>query len=251
MSQNLVIPAYLQAMLANNEVQSNIEGTAVASDGILRISTKGKVFRFKEGDEETKKGQAIDVIIVGMTPEFGLSHTFYAEGYTPDASAPPDCSSASGKEPDHWIASPQSKSCLTCPKAVWGSAKSMSGGKSKACKDSKVLHVIEASDVQADKKVWMLSVTVNSLKNFTHFGKELAAKGIPSTALVFTRISMNDEASVPQLEFTILGIINEETHNLTKDVVTEKPWDSRVKQLAAPAAVIESTVSDEDVLDAW
>jgi hypothetical protein len=233
---DIAIPEYMRKMMAEGSAVSNLDGTNVASSGVPRISTKGKLFRLKEGDVETKAGQSINVIIIGMNPEGPkLAHTYYADGYTPDASEPPNCSSYNGSEPDNWIVKPQSKSCFTCPQAVWGSAKSMSGGKSKACKDSKHLYVAMAEEFSKDPenaKLWLLQVTVNSLKNFSNYGKVLQTKGIPGTQFCITTISFNEEASVPQLEFAMVGLLDEKHGKAANDKATKSEW----KQISLPSS---------------
>jgi len=260
------LPEYMKKMMAAGSAVSNLAGTNVASSGVARISTKGKLFRLKEGDVETKAGQSIDIIIIGMNPnDQKLSHTFYIDGYTPDSSEPPSCSSYDGMVPDSWITKPQSKSCFTCPNAVWGSAKSMSGGKSKACKDSKMLYVAMAeafSEDPEEAKIWLLQVTVNSLKNFSNFGKQLLAKGIPGTQFCITRVSFNEEASVPQLEFEILGMLDEAHGTAANERATKSEWKSMLppppssnRTLEAPepatSAPADPNASLEDLVDTW
>ena len=212
MSKDIVIPDYLKAMMDDGSVESTTAEMDVATGGVPRISTKGKVFRFKEGEDEDKQGQEFTGIIIGMNPERGLAHTFYIDGYSPDSNDPPDCSSTDGVNPDHWINDPQHDNCMKCPNQVWGSAKSMSGGKAKACKDTKQLYIAKAKDFSEDSKgckLWLMSVTVNSLKNFSNYGKLLSSKGIPGPQFAVTKFSFDEDASVPKLEFELVGMLGE------------------------------------------
>jgi len=229
MSKDIVIPDYLKDMMAEGTVVNTTQDMEVATGGVPRISTKGKVFRFKEGEDETKEGQEINVIIIGLSPERGLAHTFYIDGYSPDSNDPPDCSSMDGVNPDHWINEPQHENCIKCPNQIWGSAKSMSGGKAKACKDSKHIYVAKAKDFSADAdncKLWLMTITVNSLKAFTNYGKLLASKGIPGPQFAVTKIYFDEDASVPKLEFDLMGMLGEKHGPTAHKRSQAKEWDS-------------------------
>lgn len=276
MSKNeVVIPAYLAAMMDKGEAKNDIASSDVASGGVPRLTTKGKTFRFKQGEDEVKAGQSVDLIIVGMSPERGLAHTYYADGYTPDASSPPDCSSGNGVNPDNWVENPEANLCAKCPQAVWGSAVSMSGGKAKACKDSKHLYVARAEDFTKNPEeatLYILSVTVNSLKAFANYGKEIAKIGLPSMCFAITRVIFDDEASVPKLEFEMLGLLNKELGTVSNARNKEAEWDNGLslppptgtnkRALPTPAAsadeVIEDAIMDanadvtsDDLLEQW
>jgi len=251
MSKELTVPDYLKAMVASGEVVSTVNQMNVANSGIPRISTKGKVFRQRDDSNEVKLGQSIDVVIVGMSPEYGLAHTYYKDGYTPDSNDPPDCSSQDGIKPDYWISKPVSSLCANCPNQSWGSAKSMSGKKAKACKDSKQLYVAMAKDFGGDPKsckLWGLSVTVNSLKNFSNYGKQLAANGIPSPHFVVTNISMDEDEAVPKLVFSIRGVLNEALGKESNIRNKAKEWDSfsSVEPQRALSQTIPTVPDDEE-----
>lgn len=239
MSNEVAIPDYLRDMMAEGTVQSTLASMETGAGGVPRVTTKGKIFRFKEGENEEKAGQSIKVIILGVNPEQGLSHTYYKDGYSPDSSDPPDCSSMNGVVPDNWIATPVSKTCAGCPNQVWGSAKSMSGGKAKACRDSKQIYLAKAKDFASDPDectVYLMTVTVNSLKNFSTFGKELAAKGLPGPQFVITEIYMDEESSVPMTHYKILGVLNETLGPKSHQRSVKKEWESLSQALPAPSS---------------
>ena len=238
MSNEIQVPDYLREMMDAGQVENTAAQMDVAAGGVPRLTTKGKVFRFKEGEEEVKAGQQVDVIIVGMHPVMGLSHTYYIDGYTDGSNAPPDCSSMNGVTPDNWITNPQHSNCAKCPNQIWGSAKSMSGGKAKACRDSKQLYLAKASDFKSDPincTLYLLQVTVNSLKSFSAYGKQLVAMGFPGPQFVLTRIMMDEEASVPKLEFECLGALNKEMGVASYQRSEKKEWDSQAS-LPPPGA---------------
>lgn len=230
MSKEIQIPDYLKEMISEGSVESGTSAMDTGMNGGPRISTRGKVFRFRDGDSEEKHGQEIDVVIIGINPARGLSHTFYAEGYSPDSSDPPDCSSMNGVTPDSWISSPKSDTCARCSNQVWGSAKSMTGKKAKACKDSKQLYIARAEEFSKDAencKLWLISVTVNSLKSLSNYGKLLASKGIPGPQFCVTKLYFNEDESVPKLEFKLIGILGEKHGPIAHKRFTDKEWDTQ------------------------
>jgi hypothetical protein len=229
MSNEVAVPDYLKAMMADGQVQDVTSTMQSGAGSVPRLTTKGKTFRFKLDDDEQKAGQEVKLVIVGLSPIAGLAHTFYKDGYTPDASSPPDCSSNDGVKPDPWISNPQNDVCASCPNQKWGSAVSMSGGKAKACRDSRHLYVAKAKEFgenPAEATLYLLQVTVNSLKNFSNYGKELAAAGIPGPQFVVTQVTMDEEASVPMLHFKMLGVLAEKLGIASHTRSEAKEWSS-------------------------
>jgi len=238
MGKELVIPDYMNSMLAESSVPST-DSMDTGGSSVPRISLKGKIFRFKDGGEEVEKvKEDLDVIIVGMMPEAGTAKTFYAGEYNPDSADPPDCSSSNGVTPDSWVSNPISQNCATCPNNKFGSAISMAGKKSKACRDSKRLYLVKAKELKDEKPAtWLLNVTVSSLKPFTLYGRELANQGIPTPSVVITRLNFDDDTSYPKLTFEAMGVVNEEMAKLSVGIAEKKEWDfssSNNKGLPAP-----------------
>jgi hypothetical protein len=230
MSKEIAVPDYLKRMMAGGEVQDTTSQMLSDAGGVPRLTTKGKTFRFKEGEEEVKAGDSVNVVIIGINPQVGLAHTFYKDAYNPNSNEPPDCSSQNGATPDPWISNPQNDKCATCPNQVWGSAKSMSGGKAKACRDSRQLLVARAQDFGEDPNkatLYLMQVTVNSLRNFSNYGKELAAAGFPGPQFVVTKLLMDEESSVPMVHFEIVGPLNEELGKASWKRSEAREWDIR------------------------
>jgi len=226
MSTELEIPDYLKGMM---ETFTGPKTKNMQSGGSTtpRISLKGKIFRFKEGGEEIEKvKEDLDVVIVGVMPEYGTTKTFYAGQYSPDSSDPPDCSSMNGQTPDTWVSKPVSDSCVTCVNNKFGSAISMSGKKSKACRDSRRLYVVRAKELKDEEpKVWLLNATIMSLKPLSLYSQLLLRKGIPTPAAVITRINFNEDAEFPQLTFDTLGFINQDMAKISFKLAEDKSWD--------------------------
>lgn len=244
---DLVIPEYLKDMMVADEMKS--ESLISTTSSVPRISTRGKVFRLiVDGDEVAKYKESLDVIVLGVQPAHGFCKTYYESGYNPDASDPPDCSSTNGVRPDSWISSPVSPTCASCPKNKWGSAQAMDKKKkAKACRDSKRLHVlIPAYDKDIKEgPIFIFTVTVNSLKNLSEFGKELHRLNVPTMSALITRISMDDEAEVPLVHFKPVGFLKEAVGTITIERAKEKPWE----QASTGQAKLEDQSTKHEALE--
>lgn len=227
------IPAHVLALMAKANV-AKIEPMAVS---VPRITTKKSRFTAKVEGDENKLGDEIYAIILGISPEgIALSKTFYASGYTDGSNDAPDCSSTNGVVPDAYIATPVHSVCATCPKNQWGSAVGMNEKKAKACKESKRLFVVLAEDAMKENPtVYMLTVTVNTFKNFSDYGKTLRAVGITSPCFVITKFTFDEESSVPKLCFENVGFLEEEPMVRLLPIAEERPWKELSQAaLAAP-----------------
>ena len=258
MSTELQVPKNIAAMLANKNV-ANVQQMDTGSGGVPRISLKKSKFTAKNGEEEIKLGEEIHVVILGIDPPIGFAKTFYESGYTAGSADAPDCSSDDGVRPNSFVNDPQHDKCATCPKNQWGSAKSMSGKKAKACKDSKRLHVKLAEELDnPDAPIYIMGVTVLSLKPFGDYGKSLAKQGIPTPSIVITKLGFDEDASVPKLTFEAVGVMDEANCTKALEIAEEKPWDSfkntapvaNKQAIEAPVESEEAKV-DADALNNW
>ncbi len=223
MSNEIAVPDYLKDLIDEGSLPG-AKSFVTSGDSLPRISLKGRKFRYKEGGEEVKtQNDTIEVVIVGITPEHGTAKTWYEKGYVPGDADPPACSSLDGVIPDDWVDNKQADTCAECPMSKWGSAKSMGGGKAKACKESKILYVIDVAD--EDKKVWIVQVTISSLKNLTRYGKYLESNNMPYAACI-TQIIMDDETDYPKIDFQYMGVLKKDTIGDYVEVAKERPWDS-------------------------
>lgn len=237
MAKELAVPDWLKAKIDSGEAKADADKVVSTVESVPRISLKARQFNFIEnGEVKMKTRDAIPVVIVGVQPEHGMAKTYYHGDYEPGDNSPPDCSSFDGLRPDSWISNPQADNCAGCPMNKWGSAKSMSGGKAKKCRDSKRLIVVNAKNI-AESTPYVLNVTVASLKNLSNYGKELAKQGIPLEAVI-TMISINDEVDWAMLEFQAAGVLNEEQGLIALDRANKKEWEEGMSALehdAAPA----------------
>ena len=255
MSNAVAVPDYLKKFM-DQGTSKDADSMASASTSVPRISLKGKKFQFINGDDESKKTDDIHVIILGVDPEGGrMIKTFYASGYNPADTSPPDCSSSNGVEPDAWVPNPVSQSCNGCQKNIFGSATSPSGKKTKACRDAKRLWVTQVDAVEGT--VYGLNVPVTSLKAMAEYGKEIRNAGIPLSAVI-TKVFMDEDSEFPQIHFSRVGFLNEETGLKAIERNESRDWMSGINLRAAlPApeggstksALPNKAVTADDVID--
>ena len=239
MSKEIVLPDYLKELVDNSAA-----GMVSGSGGSLpRVSIRGRQFRFViDGTEDFKQTEPINVVILGVVPEQGMAKTFYLDGYQPGSSDPPNCSSFLGVKPDSWVDNPQSDTCVNCDHSKWGSATSMSGKKSKACKESKRLIIIKADDLKGKEPIkYVFNVTVASLKALTNYGKFLIANRLPMSAII-TNISFAD-SEFPQVEFNFASVLNEQFGTKALSIAEKREWMDG--QIEAPKPPPEITCSQE------
>ncbi len=240
------IPAHIQALMAKANVAKTDEMTLSIS--VPRISTKGNRLKAINGEVETKLGNEFYGVIVGISPEGqAKAKTYYAAGWTEDSHEAPDCSSANGVVPDSWVGTPIHSVCATCPQNQWGSAESKDGKKAKACKESKRLHIVLADDVlKENPTVYVMAVTVNTFKNFTAYGAELKKRGLDSPFYVITKVMLDEESSVPRLQFEITGFLDEAPIMALLPIAEEKPWLA-MTQTALPAPEVQQALKSKPV----
>lgn len=220
------MPDYMKKFMEQSKADT---GSLIsASMSVPRLTYRGKVWRFVvDGEEEKVKTKEVSVIIVGVEPDAGrFIKTLYLSQYTPGDTSPPDCSSSNGIAPDSWVAAPQAQRCANCPKNIFGSAQSRTGGKAKACHDSKRLWVVKPDDTNI---VYGLNVPIMSLKALAEYGKYIARNNFP-LSLVITELSMDDDSEFPKLLFKHVGFVDEDISQDVIDLNSRRPW----KTIAAP-----------------
>ena len=228
------LPAFLQAHVQASKPSADIASLATAQNSTPRLSLRGKVFRFMDGQDEVykNKDQAL-VYIIGVEPGAGrFTKTFYSKPYAGSDSAgePPDCSSADGVRPDPWLQSPVHHECASCPKNQFGSATSRRGRPSKACHDSKRLYVARGDDGAkgeelAKRKLYLSQVPVSSLRDLADYGKKIQEMGIEPW-MVRTKLTMNEDSEYPELKFEVDGYIDEQDVLPVKERAAKREWAS-------------------------
>lgn len=209
------LPAHLRAAAANaaalNAGAANGAGGGVS---LNKISIKGGKFRLVVGGDEIKvfEKNAIDLVIVRANDS--VTKSFYAKpwkpGQEPEA---PDCSSDDGVTPRADSKAKQCDSCAACPKNEWGSyINPQTGGKGKACSDSKRIAVC-APNALKEGKLYQLQIPAASLRDFAGFIGKLNSiqPAVPYNA-VLTRISFDTDVTYPKLKFEPVGWLTEEMY---------------------------------------
>lgn len=215
------LPDYLKAYM-DQGASTDANSMADVKVSIPRVSLKGKRFKFINGEEESKGADTIHVAILAVEPPGQLMNkVFYKGGYNPNDTAPPDCASSNGLNPDSWVSEPQAELCARCPNNMFGSAISMAGKKAKACKDSKILWVAKPDDVKGT--VYGLKVPVTSLKQMGEYGKLVKSLGVPLAAIV-TELGMDQDNEFPLLEFKNVGFLNQEAGIQAIERSTQREW---------------------------
>ena len=176
------------------------------SGGFSILSFRGKVWRIRQNSEETpliNDGVAVSKIsVIVVKSAVKKSKTFYPGGYEEGANDEPTCSSADGLAPDAHVSTPQSTICATCPQNIRGSATSMAGKATTACKDNWRLAVVPENDMQ--NKLFggpmLLRIPPATLKILRKYVQGLIDNQFEMHGVV-TQISFDPEATHPQLQF--------------------------------------------------
>jgi hypothetical protein len=228
------LPAFLQAHVTQNSGRpsADLASLSTAQNSTPRLSLRGKIFRFMEGQDEVLKSRdPVNVFIVGVEPGPGLfTKTFYAKAYSGADSAgePPDCSSADGVRPDPWLQQPIHHECKSCPKNQFGSATSRKGRPSKACHDSKRLYISRTDAAVAEqplneRTLYLSQVPVSSLRSLADYGKSIQEMGVEPW-MVQTQLSMDEDSEFPELAFKVNGFIEEKQVEPMKARVAKREW---------------------------
>jgi hypothetical protein len=183
--------------------------------GVPRITHKGGILKV----EGTKvEGNKLPIVIVA----YGLSKTFYKEGYDPNGEGQtPDCyafaSAGPGEEakmvPHDNAPAKQSETCATCEHNRFGTAEKGSG---KRCSDKRrVLCIAEVKDEDSIQKtqVRQFEVPPGSLRNWGNYLKGL--KEVTASGNVRTVVT---ELSAEPGEKGAHVLTFKPTHKLSKDL---------------------------------
>jgi len=235
--------------------QKTTDSQSLADSGnptIPRLSIKGGKFRYIFGEDESKKFNSVDVVIVGVDPEGGrMNKTFYLGAFDPANPEPPDCSSINGVVPDSWVAEPQASRCAGCPKNAFGSAVNAQGQrtKGKACKDSKWLWVIKLEDMaKEDPRIWCLNVPASSLKGLSAFGRQISKTGLP-LHVIHARLEMDDEFDYPVIEFQLAGYLDEPQSEASSEIHADQPWRDLVGDTGVPLGALTQQKAEQQLIE--
>jgi hypothetical protein len=206
------VPAYLQNNPLAKALQEQMEG-GLAGRQINRISLRNGKFRFmKAGVEIAAVAEKLEVVMIAANPTVG--RMFYIKAFDPDdVGQRPDCYSRDGVKPEPDSPNLQSTQCATCPQNAKGSAKN---GEGKACAYKKRTIVVAPNNIAGDAyavDAGSMSMFGDENKNQRLFNlksyiEALKASGLIIPAVV-TRMTFDDDATVPKLHFTPVRILTD------------------------------------------
>lgn len=167
-----------QLTLFEDELAKMAEDSVKAEKESLQttfLSTKGGVLTYHGN---AIAGNKLACVILAAP----IERLFYSSRYDPTKITPPDCfaidATATGMKPNASSPAPQHATCEGCPKNEWGS--SLSGGKGKACRETRRLLLIPADALTSAEEVKTAEVAalrppVTSLKNYATYVQTVAA----------------------------------------------------------------------------
>lgn len=158
-------PAMQETMAA---IKENL--SAVGNFKIPRIRATASGLQVNEDEEPFKTMEGV-LIYARKTK------AYYASGYTPGESNPPDCFSHDWVKPASDVATPQAATCKECGQNKFGSNNMKSG---KACRDLRPLYFLEIIKEGKTQQIapipQMLLVTPTSLKALDGYLMNLTQK---------------------------------------------------------------------------
>ena len=217
-----------------------------------RISLRGNRFRFIKGgaDVGVSPDNYLDVVMIAANPH--VSRIYFKGQYEAGSKERPDCYSVDGRTPEPDSPELQSDKCMTCPQNAKGS--SLKGdSKAKACAYKK--RVIMASPDAIDGDLYALDVNAMSLfgddmpaqnlYNLKSYIETTAAHGMMAVKLV-TRLTFDDNSSVPKLFFQPIRMLTPEEWEMVKDRMKDDAIQTMLADVINEQEV--GTVAPEKVL---
>jgi len=209
------VAARFAALTSNSDLTGG-----VGQGGYPTISYKGKVWTIVQGDnrevlvnDEGDPKASIDVVILKSNP--ALSKIYYGGGYEEGSAAKPDCYSNDSIAPAADAQSPQAAKCSICPHNAWGSRITDSGGKGKACSDSRRLAVAPINDLE---NPMLLRIPAGSLKDLVAYADMLSRRKAPYQALI-TKIKFDHTVAYPKFDFKATRWLEDHEADTALDVM--------------------------------
>lgn len=232
------LPAYLK----NVELDDVTKALSGGGNKIKRIALGNNKFILKVGGVEISKSanEKLEVVVINAAKD--VSRTFYAQAYDPRADATaPDCWSPDGRMPDASIEKPQHTSCDSCPQNIEGSGQ----GKTKACRFSRRIAVVLASDIGGDvyqmelksKSFFYIKKEPGDLDHmpFDQYANYVGSQGYNLNNLV-TEMRFDEDSTVGKLFFRPIQFLTEEQWEIAK----------KQKETQAARSAVTMTVAQID-----
>lgn len=225
----------LPAHLRRGEL-SSLTKSLMGGGNNKRISIDNNVFTMLVGGKSVavNEDRAMNIIIVRAAD--ANARTYYGGQYEKGVKARPVCWSDDSVKPHANVKNPQSAKCAGCPQDIKGSGQ----GDSKACRYSRRLAVLLASDIDGD--IYAMNINASSLfaqgegrkMGLQQYARFLGGHGIEVNAVV-TEMRFDTSANM-KLTFSAVRPLE------------EPEWAKVTARLNDPAAVdaVTMTVADID-----
>ena len=225
----------LPAHLRRGEL-SSLTKSLMGGGTSKRISIDNNVFTMLVGGKSVavNEDRAMNIIIVRASD--ANARTFYGSQYEKGVKGRPLCWSDDSVKPHANVKNPQHKSCTGCPQDIKGSGQ----GDSKACRYSRRLAVLLASDIQGD--IYAMNINASSLfaqgegrkMGLQQYARFLGGHGIEVNAVV-TEMRFDTSANM-KLVFSAVRPLE------------EAEWEMVKARMDEPAAIdaVTMTVADID-----
>jgi len=177
------------AALATETLEAEQSSTQLAF-----LSTQGGILKYRGNPIA---GNELACVILSAPVE----RLYYSQRYDPTKIVPPDCFAismlATGMKPIAAAPAKQHATCEGCSKNEWGS--SPTGGKGKACRETRRLLLIPADALTSAAAVETAEVAalrppVTSLKNYATYAQTIAATYRRPPLSMITKISVVPDA---------------------------------------------------------
>lgn len=212
------LPAYLKG---TDDATNALAGTSDGGGlGARRISIKGGVFREFIGGKEYRVSEERSMNVVIVKAASKVSRIYYSGSYVEGETVSPTCWSSDSQRPDEKVKTPQSATCLTCPKNIKGSGQ----GESRACRYQQRLAVVLDSEVDKEE-VYQLVLPPTSVFGDGEKGKlplqayarHLKNHGTPITGVV-TEMRFDTASPTPKLVFKPVRPVSEEEYHIIQEL---------------------------------
>lgn len=240
-------PSFLPAVAGESgSIMSEfMDGLGGATIDMPVLSMRGKQFRLRrDGQEVSLKTQTLDVILIGSRGN--NSRRFYEGTYNRGEVKAPTCASADGTAPDADVQEKQHDMCSTCPRNVWGSKRSASGGKGKQCDDyRRVLVFIPSKNLL---KPVILDIPATSLRKrkgetgpelqLREYLRALGRNGIEPYQCVTTLTFTEDE--YPRLVFGFARWVTKDEHAAVAESRASEEFAAALDHKEEEGAIVEA-----------
>jgi hypothetical protein len=204
--------------MSKNQIALFEDQLAAMALETVKAEQTGAAFLSTKGGALTYRGNVItDNKLACVILAAPVERLYYDSRYDPTKIVGPKCFAIAqvqtGMGPAPSVEKPEHATCEGCPRNEWGS--SASGGKGKACRETRRLLLIPADSIGsatavAAAEIAALRPPVTSLKNYSSYAQTLAATLKRPPLAVVTEISVVPDAKTQfKVEFKMLKAIDD------------------------------------------